>query len=82
MLKGSRDASLKSIQPISVHGQVSWEITFVHLDDPESAVHAARVGPEAVVGHSLDAGDAVRLEYLVGQVVKVTRLANVEVAGR
>jgi hypothetical protein len=74
MLKGTRDAVLKRFQPISVHGQPSWEIVFTHLDDPEEQLHAARVGPEAIVGKSLDAGDRIRLEYLVGVVVKVTRL--------
>ena len=74
MLKGTRDAILKRIHPISIHGQASWEIVFTHLDDPEEQLHAARVGPEAIVGHSLEPGDRLQLEYLVGAVVKVTRL--------
>ena len=74
MLKGTRDAVVKKIQPVSVHGQISWEIVFTHLDDPEEQLHAARVGGEAIAGDRLEAGDAVRLEYLVGVVVKVTRL--------
>src|SRR5439155_5606691 len=32
MLKGTRDAVLQKIQPISIHGQISWEIVFTHLD--------------------------------------------------
>jgi hypothetical protein len=80
MLKGTRDAELRSIQAISVHGQKSWEIVFTHLDDPESQLHAARVGMEAIAGHTLEPGDHMRVEYLVGQVVKVTRLPpNMEV---
>jgi hypothetical protein len=74
MLKGSRDAVLKRIQAISIHGQMSWEIVFTHLDDPEEQLHAARVGGEAVAGHTLEPGDHIRVEYLVGVVVKVTRL--------
>ena len=74
MLKGSREALLNRIQPISVHGQASWEIVFTHVDDPEGQLNAARVGPEAIVGHTLEAGDRIRVEYLVGVVVKVTRL--------
>ena len=74
MLKGTRDALLKRIQPLSVHGQVSWEIVFTHLDDPEEQLHAARVGPEAISGHTLEAGDRMQLEYLAGVVVRVTRL--------
>jgi hypothetical protein len=74
MLKGTREAVLKRIHPISIHGQASWEIVFTHLDDPEEQLHAARVGPEAIAGHSLEPGDRLQLEYLVGEVVKVTRL--------
>jgi hypothetical protein len=76
MLKGSRDAVLRRIQPLSIHGQVSWEIVFTHADDPEEQLHAARVGPEAIVGHSLEAGDRIEVEYLVGVVIKVTRLQS------
>ncbi len=74
MLKGTREATLERIQAISIHGQISWEIVFRHDDDPEAQLHAARVGPEAIAGHTLEAGDRVELEYLVGVVVKVTRL--------
>jgi len=76
MLKGTREAVLQRINPISIHGQISWEIVFIHADDPESQLRAARVGPEAVAGHTLDAGDRIELEYLVGVVVKVTRLPS------
>jgi len=77
MLKGTREAVLTRIQAISIHGQRSWEIVFTHVDDPESQVHAARVGSESISGDSLEAGDRVELEYLVGVVVKVTRLPSV-----
>jgi hypothetical protein len=76
MLKGSREAVLRRIQPLSIHGQVSWEIVFTHVDDPEEQQHAARVGPEAMVGHSLEPGDRIEVEYLVGVVVRVTRLQS------
>jgi len=74
VLKGTRDATLRRIQPISIHGQMSWEIVFTHLDDPGEQLNAARVGPEAIVGESLEPGDHITVEYLVGVVVKVTRL--------
>ncbi len=77
MLKGTRDAVLRRIQPISIHGQMSWEIVFTHLDDPGEQLNAARVGPEAIVAESLEAGDRIKVEYLVGVVVKVTRLPGV-----
>ena len=77
VLKGTRDAVLRRIQPISIHGQMSWEIVFTHLDDPGEQLNAARVGPEAIDADSLEAGDRIRVEYLVGVVVKVTRLPGV-----
>jgi hypothetical protein len=77
MLKGTRDAVLKRILPLSIHGQMSWEIVFTHLDDPEEALHAARVGPEAISAETLEEGDRVQLEYLVGVVVRVTRIPPV-----
>src|SRR3954469_9776099 len=35
MLKGTRDGSLQKVQPMSVHGQVSWDVYFTDLDDPD-----------------------------------------------
>ncbi|HUP39961.1 MAG TPA: hypothetical protein VM115_07565 [Vicinamibacterales bacterium] len=74
MLKGSRQAILKRIQPISIHGQASWEIVFTHLDDTTEQLNAARVGPEAISAQTLEAGDRIDVEYLFNQVIKVTRL--------
>ena len=73
MLKGTRDGILKRIQPISVHGQIAWDVFFTDVDDPDGQIHVARVGPEAV-GTGIEPGDRIRAEYLVGQVVKVTRV--------
>ena len=74
MLKGSRRAILRRIQPISIHGQPSWEIVFTHIDDSTEQLNAARVGPEAIAAESLEAGDTIDVEYLFNQVIKVTRL--------
>jgi hypothetical protein len=76
MLKGTREAVLRRIQPISIHGQPSWEIVFTHADDQGEQLNAARVGPEAIQGHTLEAGDRISVEYLVGVVVRVTRLPD------
>jgi hypothetical protein len=73
MLKGTRDGILKKVQPISIHGQVSWDVYFTDVDDSDGQINVARVGPEAV-SHNLEAGDRIQLEYLVGAVVKVTRV--------
>ena len=34
------------------------------------------IGSEAIEGHTLEAGDHIRVDYLVGVVVKVTRLPS------
>jgi hypothetical protein len=76
MLKGTRDAVVKEMRSVSIHGQMSWEIVFIFLDDPGEQLNAARVGPEAISGGRVEVGDHIRVEYLVGVVVKVTRLPS------
>ena len=72
MLKGTRPGILRKVQPISVHGQVSWDVFFSDPDDLEGPLQMARVGPEAVDRH-LEPGDPITLEYLLGSVISVTR---------
>jgi hypothetical protein len=76
MLKGTRDGILKRIQPISVHGQVSWDVAFTDVDDPDAQPHVVRIGPEAVTDHNMEPGDRIQLEYLVGVVVRITPIRN------
>ncbi|HEV3214514.1 MAG TPA: hypothetical protein VGZ27_02260 [Vicinamibacterales bacterium] len=76
MLKGTRDAVVKEMRSVSIHGQMSWEVVFTFLDDPGEQLNAARVGPEAISGGAVEVGDRIRVEYLVGVVVKVTRLPS------
>ena len=73
MLKGTRDGILKRIQPVSIHGQVTWDVFFTAVEDPDGQIHVARIGPEAVA-NNLEPGDQIRVEYLVGVAVKVTRV--------
>ena len=72
MLNGTRAAILRRVQPISIHGQVSWDISFSDADDPDGPVHTARVGPEAAP-RGLEPGDAIVLVYLMGAVTAVRR---------
>lgn len=73
MLKGTRDGILKRIQPVSIHGQISCDVFFTSVDDPDGQIHVARLGPEAV-GDNIEPGDRIQVEYLVGVAVKVTRV--------
>ena len=73
MLKGTREGILKRLQPVSIHGQISCDVFFTSVEDPDGQIHVARLGPEAVAGN-LEPGDRIRVEYLVGTAVKVTRV--------
>ena len=75
MLKGSRAGILRKVQPVSIHGQISWDVSFSDPDDRDGPVQMARVGPESVDRH-LEPGDRIKLDYLLGSVTRVTRDTN------
>jgi hypothetical protein len=70
MLKGSRDAVLHRVQPISIHGQLSYDVHYKFADEPDSQMRVARVGSE-VLPPGLQEGDRIRLDFLVGVVTAV-----------
>ena len=72
MVKGSKAAIVRKVQPVSIHGQVSIDVYYVDADDPDSQVRIARVGKESIP-RSLEAGDRVELHYVVGVVTHVTK---------
>jgi hypothetical protein len=72
MLKGSRPGILHKVQPLSIHGQISWDVFFTDPDEVDGPMQMARVGPEAVDRH-LEPGDRITLQYLLGSVTSVTR---------
>lgn len=72
MLKGTRTAILKRIQPVSIHGQISLDLYFEDPDDPEAQARVARVAEESVP-RGLEPGDRVVLHYTLGVVTEVTR---------
>jgi hypothetical protein len=73
MLKGTRNAIIQRIQPISIHGQVSLDVFWMDPEDPEQELRHARVGDEAVP-KNMAAGDKVTLHYLMGMVTKIERI--------
>lgn len=75
MLKGTRVALVKKIQPVSIHGQISLDVCFVDPDEPEGQVSLARIGPEAMP-RDLEPGDRVTLHYLLGVVTHITRVTS------
>lgn len=74
MLKGTKPAIVKKIQPVSIHGQISLDVYLVDPDDQDGQVSLARIGPEAVP-RALEPGDAVDLHYMLGVVTQITRRA-------
>lgn len=72
MLKGTRPAIVKRVQPVSIHGQVSLDVFWVDPEDPEEEVRHARVGDESVP-RGMEAGDRVTLHYLMGVVTHITK---------
>jgi cyclophilin family peptidyl-prolyl cis-trans isomerase len=55
MLKGSRDAVLHRMQPVSIHGQLFYDLHYRFVDEPDSQMRVARVGGEAL-GHAIAEG--------------------------
>lgn len=74
MLKGTRDAVLYRIQPISIHGQLSYDLHYRFVDEPDSQMRVARIGGEAI-GPGVQEGERVSLDFLVGVVTAVHRLS-------
>ena len=70
MLKGSRDAVVHRMQPISIHGQLSYDLHYKFADEPDGQMRVARVGPEAVAP-GIQVGERVVLDFLVGVVTAV-----------
>jgi hypothetical protein len=70
MLKGSREAILRKLQPISIHGQLSYDEHYTFADESADQIHVARVGPEALTP-GLQIGDRVMLDFLVGVVTAI-----------
>ena len=72
VLKGTRTALVKRIQPISIHGQLSLDVYFADPEDPDGQVSLARIGPESVP-RDIEPGDQVVLHYVLGAVTSITR---------
>ena len=75
MLKGTKPALIKKIQPISIHGQISLDVYLVDPEDPDGQVSRARLGPESVP-RNLEPGDRIDVHYLLGTITSITRPVN------
>ena len=75
MLKGTRDAVLHKMQPISIHCQLPYDLHYKFVDEPDGQMRIARVGPEAIA-QGVQTGQTVRLNFLVGVVTGVTSVSK------
>ena len=75
MLKGTKEAVVEKIQPVSIHGQISLDVYFSDPDDSQGQVSLARIGPESAP-RNLEPGDRVTLHSLLGVVTKITKTAH------
>jgi hypothetical protein len=73
MLNGSRSAVVQKLQPVSIHGQLSFDVHYVFADEPDGPTRVARVGPEAMTPTLLP-GDSVVIDFVVGVVTGVKRV--------
>jgi hypothetical protein len=72
VLKGTRQAVVQRIQPISIHGQMSLDVFWFDPEDPEQELRHARVGAESAP-RSLEAGDKVTMHFVMGMVSEITK---------
>lgn len=72
MLKGTRQGILTRLQPVSIHGQLSFDVYFTDAESQDGQPYVARLGPE-VVAPDLEPGDRIDVEYLMGVAVRVSR---------
>jgi hypothetical protein len=73
MLRGTREAVLHKMQPVSIHGQLSYDLHYLFADEPDGQARVARVGPEAIEA-GVQTGDRVSLDFVVGVVTSVKKV--------
>lgn len=71
IMSGSKDATIRQVQAVSIHGTRFYDIAYVHDEAPE-AVRTARVGIESAYPDP-QAGDNVRISYLMNVVTEIAR---------
>ena len=70
MLQGAREGVLRGLRPYSLHGEVYFEVHYALADEPGGPVHGARL-PHDALYQNPQAGDRVRLHFVMNMLVKV-----------
>ena len=71
IMSGKKDAQLRAVQLIDIHGTRFYDLRYIHDEAPEHA-RTARVGAESVYADP-QPGDAVVVSYLMSVVTDVAR---------
>jgi hypothetical protein len=70
IMSGTRDAVLEVVQPISIHGTILYDLTYIHVGEGQQ--RRARLGAESVYA-DLRPGDLVRVRYLMNVATQCER---------
>jgi hypothetical protein len=73
MITGVRQAVLRAMRPVTLHGRAAVDLRFVFLDDDTQQLQSARVSPD-VAPPNLQPDDHILVEYRMAEVVRVELL--------
>ena len=71
IMSGTKDATLRAIRLIDIHGTRFYDVEYTH-DDMPSQMRAARVGIESAYD-APQPGDQIRVSYLMNVVTALAR---------
>ncbi|HJZ46290.1 MAG TPA: hypothetical protein VKE41_03960 [Roseiflexaceae bacterium] len=71
IMSGTKDATLRAVRLIDIHGTRFYDLEYTHDDAPDQ-VHAARIGLESVYADP-QPGDQVSVRYLMNVVTALAR---------
>ena len=71
IMSGSKDATLRAVRLIDIHGTRFYDVEYIH-DDAPGNVRAARVGLESAYNDPRP-GDQIRVSYLMNVVTGLAR---------
>ncbi|WP_110515249.1 hypothetical protein [Herpetosiphon llansteffanensis] len=71
ILSGTRPAVIHSVQAVSLHGSVFYDVMFAHDEQPERLIKA-RLGSEVMYANP-QVGDLVTISYLMNMPTQVSK---------
>lgn len=71
IMSGSKNATIRQVQQVDIHGTRFYDIAYSHDEAPD-IIRTARVGTESAYPKP-QPGDTVRISYLMDVVTEVAR---------